>query len=822
MVIISDSGIVANTEKQKMWLEEMKRGYVLYFSGYPGIGKTAQAEFLAEKYYTITKSIKLHNSSFLEEYRQWKQSTDAQTERKLLILDHMTYLKDTKAINAVKEIIDEASADGSLDLILIGRAMSPAWLRSYHQEGRIRRYQAEYFLLDREEMAELVYYELERVAKCFSKKPEKWLELRLEEMERVFEEKVPMALVYYLRCIKESGGETLDMKEKTAHYLWEYVKKELKEHFREEEILCMYRAAMMRQFDDAMINEVLKEKVDVFYQMLDNISYISKDENGLYHVTDFFREFACEQLEKNQTELYEQTMERIAACYVERKRFAEALELYRKSGNKKKLSRLLVSLTARCDGTEIPKICYPYLNEFSEEDEEKYPAILYVKVILHALFLHPKKSNKCLMRLRKIAEAEKALNLYGEGRKNYIQALLGLPYHKNITYQNITQIYMEVRLNEDEDYESRMQPTGGGPSVINGGMDLMKWVFDQQEVYTYMKNIVSYLMGPQGEALSDIILGEYYLETNERLKAIGLLVSGMSDLKKKEHFREYYAVNAMIARSFVEDNRLEPAMDIAQKLVEQVTEGEYPELYGNVCATYMEFAVYEGVSDELQKWLEYEWSQGVGNFVNKDFSVADRYRLYVMAKVCMSLERYAAVALILSQLIVYAEKYERKYFLARLLILNAILAEQSGESGKEDMIRAVELAFARRYIRVIADEGAALLPLWKKTDWNEVAKRQENPELFLEYITQVGREMKKMAGYYPHYMQKKHSASILSKSEKQVLDLIYNGKTNEKIAEELMVSISTVKFHVSNILRKLNVKNRNQAVKRARELGEID
>ncbi len=51
----------------------------------------------------------------------------------------------------------------------------------------------------------------------------------------------------------------------------------------------------------------------------------------------------------------------------------------------------------------------------------------------------------------------------------------------------------------------------------------------------------------------------------------------------------------------------------------------------------------------------------------------------------------------------------------------------------------------------------------------------------------------------------------LSKREQDVLDLVALGKTNNDIAKTLYISTRTVKFHVSSILAKLNVRNRTEA-----------
>ncbi|MEM9454916.1 MAG: LuxR C-terminal-related transcriptional regulator [Myxococcota bacterium] len=59
----------------------------------------------------------------------------------------------------------------------------------------------------------------------------------------------------------------------------------------------------------------------------------------------------------------------------------------------------------------------------------------------------------------------------------------------------------------------------------------------------------------------------------------------------------------------------------------------------------------------------------------------------------------------------------------------------------------------------------------------------------------------------------------LSERETQVLALMALGMSNRDIASKLFVALPTVKTHVSQILRKLAVKNRTEAVHRARQLG---
>ncbi len=52
---------------------------------------------------------------------------------------------------------------------------------------------------------------------------------------------------------------------------------------------------------------------------------------------------------------------------------------------------------------------------------------------------------------------------------------------------------------------------------------------------------------------------------------------------------------------------------------------------------------------------------------------------------------------------------------------------------------------------------------------------------------------------------------MLSPRERQVLNCLVEGMSNKMIARKLGVTETTVKLHVKNILRKINVRNRTQA-----------
>ena len=63
--------------------------------------------------------------------------------------------------------------------------------------------------------------------------------------------------------------------------------------------------------------------------------------------------------------------------------------------------------------------------------------------------------------------------------------------------------------------------------------------------------------------------------------------------------------------------------------------------------------------------------------------------------------------------------------------------------------------------------------------------------------------------------------SVLTKREKEVFDLLINNKSTKEIADLLFISEKTVRNHISNVMQRLNVKGRAQAVVELIKLDEL-
>ncbi len=181
-------------------------------------------------------------------------------------------------------------------------------------------------------------------------------------------------------------------------------------------------------------------------------------------------------------------------------------------------------------------------------------------------------------------------------------------------------------------------------------------------------------------------------------------------------------------------------------------------------------------------------------------------------------------ALQLSEKVMHrAETSDDLYGLIELQLLRSFILRESGEhlAAKKHLIHALKLAEPENYLRIFADEGEVMVPLLQRVlhqlDRGET-RENEKIIVFIRNILDVlssdhqTEVSLKQEAFSPERQVK------LTPREIELLRLIESGKTNREIAGELYISLGTVKGYLHQIFRKLHVKNRTEAVMKARQL----
>jgi LuxR family transcriptional regulator, maltose regulon positive regulatory protein len=158
-----------------------------------------------------------------------------------------------------------------------------------------------------------------------------------------------------------------------------------------------------------------------------------------------------------------------------------------------------------------------------------------------------------------------------------------------------------------------------------------------------------------------------------------------------------------------------------------------------------------------------------------------------------------------------AEAEGRVKNVIEILALQALSLQMQGKTKAAllPLKRALALTEPEGYIRTFVDMGKPM---------QELLHRALSPGRTAGYIRKLLAAFDEAANIQ-NTPTLHHTSTPLSERELDVLRYIAAGKSNQEIAREFVVAVSTIKTHVNNIFVKLGVHSRTQAIARARKLG---
>lgn len=117
-----------------------------------------------------------------------------------------------------------------------------------------------------------------------------------------------------------------------------------------------------------------------------------------------------------------------------------------------------------------------------------------------------------------------------------------------------------------------------------------------------------------------------------------------------------------------------------------------------------------------------------------------------------------------------------------------------------------------RIVILTAYEGAEDIVRGLRAGASGYLRKEASPEEVIATIRAVAAGKKRVDPEIAATLAEHAVAEELSEGERRVLGGMAEGKSNQEIAEALTLAESTVKFHVNNILLKLDAANRTEAV----------
>lgn len=381
---------------------------------------------------------------------------------------------------------------------------------------------------------------------------------------------------------------------------------------------------------------------------------------------------------------------------------------------------------------------------------------------------------------------------------------LVMPYVSDNQFLHIICFLRQIRANPVQS----LTLSANRPSILNGFRDFTRFGRYLEKNKSLIMEIVGTLYGENGRGVCEIMLAEWYYQNNDCFHALVLVTGTIPMMESAKDMQCLFAGMALQMKILLLNGQSQAAAPLVEKVRRRIQSTGWEELTSSLNAMEARAACYEGRQDVVQEWLTRNAPDE-----NGELYMMDMYAYLIKIRCYLMMGKYMMAHVLAKQLIHLLKPANRYMDLCECYMLSAFACYKAG--SEEDMCgeleKALYLAKRYKYIRLLADEGNCMVRVlsiyWEKHGEDDFTRK----------IMVVAREVGKR---FPDYMKSQDEYyEPLTPTEKQILQLLAQGLSYEEIGRKLDKKTGTVKFHGSGIFKKLEVKNRQQAVIRAEEIG---
>ena len=773
----------AKTKLRKAYTEKQP----VYIYGMVGYGKTALVEQFLEKKKYIYFDAATSPLACLE-------TLHAQS---ILVVDNLQFLEDM----FVKERLLELIRQPDLWLIFISRSKCPGWLLSAYLKYRNFCTITETDLaLSEDEIRK--YLKERRIGECGS-----------DDIRFIESYCRGHGLAIRLLCdqalIEGRSGEDrnvfdANLFERSRLVFWDYVDREVYQKWDEELIDFIMKVSIVQEFTLELATEISGSARARYYLeeavSIGNFVTIEKDTYRL-------EESVVQSMERRR--YLKMTQEQIYELYYNAGLYyrmhgqvMQALEMFQKCRHVGQISEILIE-----NAKYNPSITYiyelrKYYLEMDETAVKGRVELIAGLCMIQSLRLDVEKSEywySVLQEKERMAEG-KTKRL----AKSYLAYLdIALPHRGSSNIADLIKKSAALLMNREISLPE-FSITSNAPTMMNGGKDFCEWSRRDKELANTLGKIIPLVLGKAGEGLVELALAESSFEKGlDDYEVMRLIAKGQMKADAAGRLEQSYVGAGLMARLHLYNGHPEDARELLESFKERAIAEEKQKIVWNIENMLCQIAMYTEQKTEVDAWLLQAPDE------NQEFYCMERYRYLTKVHIYLAMKRYDAANALLQKLLYYARIYGRTYVQMECELLDVLLQKELGLPWEDHFQKLLSWAESYGFTRVISQEAGMAYRLLKVKNW---AFRDNS------YKKRLFAETEKMAKQYPGYMsfQGKLEESIEDKAL-QILKLQALGRSNEVIAEELHISVSTVKYHCRENYRKLGVNGKAAAIAEARK-----
>ncbi len=288
--------------------------------------------------------------------------------------------------------------------------------------------------------------------------------------------------------------------------------------------------------------------------------------------------------------------------------------------------------------------------------------------------------------------------------------------------------------------------------------------------------------------LINLPLGMCYYELNKHALAIKHLLLAKEFIDNAKLFHMHGLIELYLFKSYYILKDKKHLLELANQVSDMFDKMHYPQI--KLLIAFFNIYCHEIYEKDIKPDIELFELE----FINGKLG---SYSVIIEGLVYLKLKELSYI-IKPSDLVTYLEKYK---YIGNISYVQLTLIQLT-ELCLLDNMKKEALEYLKEAIKIYKDYGISanfyLLPLKSLS----LIKKLDNT-----LYTALSEET-----------SPKESDNLLTDREKEIIELISLGKSNEEISQDLFISVGTIKWHINHIFSKLDVKNRIQAVEKAKRM----
>ena len=797
----------AKKEKLPEALQQAAAGSpALYLCGAAGIGKTRAVEMYRDRMTAQEKSVcflDMETDAHKEDLRK-KLESEKGIEEDVLIIDHLSEDRDAAILQLLSKNLLSREPGKHIQVILVSRTVLPKQLYQCFQENRLCVLEGTGSFYEEKELLAV----LGQIHVNFTYRQVK----KLLQWSGGWPAIVEIALA----VIRQQG--TMEILPQISHHpmLQQFVREEIWENLTaQQQKLCVQLSVLPK----IPLTLFAGEAAWVRRQLV-GLCLLKKQENEVDAFPPFFRDFVLAEGADRGEDIH--ILTQAGHWFQEKGMYREALDCFYRTKDQINHRNCMISgYETIFWEIEDNYLLRDYLKFSMEEAGDAKDIGLFLKSMLW-------------LDVGKFDRGADALKILKEDFLRKKDRLDGLLYINLLYYDPKISIldWME---------EARLVAAMTGAihiygltdtilSCLSGGKDLSVLFCRKKKEIEQFRNQWNDIFEEEQREFFHLAEIEYLMETNRQEEALEQLIPYLM-IEEGERQQKYQAVIfGLLCRFSMISELLTGYEELIEVYYQQLLCTGNASERRNIIVQKMIYDTWEKKQISYPVFLEDDREDYVLIGRKSCFYLLQKARYYLF------LQKYEKAYMLFGRLYRYYNTYNQYLYLVECVLGQAAAAYYMNRESEalKRMAAALTQAECYRYVGVFClfgTTGKQLLENYGKIVMNHGGSLSKSRRKVYYYGNVVGtsvenymnvlmRAAKDSASRYPFA----HNESIgrgdaLTMTEISILQYIEQGYTNARIAEQMNIKEATVKKHVYNIFKKLEVKTRVQAIQKGKETG---